>query len=130
MGLHFCHANGCEDSDAHPDLPFCEYHFKMLPVAHQNKLWRLRADGCHLCLPWEEDEQIELTEDEEEWFELANLGIALLCRIEYGRHGCPKHLLDDQGFCWGCGCHGAPKVYEVAEAVIRKYNLPVMETQV
>jgi len=122
MGPHCCHANGCEDPDIHPDIPFCKYHFEMLPVGHRNKLWQLRpAQGCGVCNP---------RSAMPEWLSLANLGIVLLCRIEYGRHGCPKHLLDHKGFCWGCGCNDVPRAYEVAEAVIRKYNLPVMEDPV
>jgi hypothetical protein len=119
MGLHYCHANGCEDPDTHPELPFCKRHWNMLPVAHRNKLWRLKpAQGCGVCNP---------RSAMKEWAGLVNLAIALLCRIEYGRHDCPESFLDETGFCWGCGCYDVPKVYKVSEAVIKKFNLPVME---
>ena len=119
MGLHHCHANGCEESDIHPDLPFCKHHFDMLPVPHRNNLWRLRpASGCGMCNP---------KSAMKEWLELANLAIAILCRIEYGRHGCPESYLDNTRFCWACGCSDVPRVYEVAEKVIKKFNIPVME---
>ena len=65
-----------------------------------------------------------------EWLELANLAIALICRIEYGRHGCPDSLRDETNFCWGCGCHDVPNVYKTSEKLIRKFNLTVMEDPV
>lgn len=91
----------------------------MLPVPHRNKLWRLRpASGCGVC---------NSRSAMPEWLELANLAIVLICRIEYGRHGCPDSLLDETGFCWGCGCHDVPKVYKTSEKLIRKFKLIVME---
>jgi hypothetical protein len=117
---HRCHANGCEDPELHDELPFCQDHFKMLPVAHRNKLWKLRPYGqCGIC-----DPRAAI----DEWHELANLAIVLLCRMEYGRHGCPPELRDETGFCWGCGCHGVPRSYEVAEKVVRRFNLPAVRS--
>jgi hypothetical protein len=112
---HQCHANGCEDRDLHPEVPFCERHFKMLPKEHQQKIWKMRPYGtCGVCDP---------KAAMKEWHELVNLAIALICRLEYGEHECPESYLDDQGFCWCCGCHDVPHVYEVAERIVEKFGL-------
>lgn len=112
---HRCHANGCETPELHPELPFCKHHFNMLPEAHRNKIWKLRPYGkCGVC-----DSKAAM----KEWHELVNLAIALICRMEYGGHGCPDELKDDEGFCWGCGCHDVPHVYEVSERIIQKFGL-------
>lgn len=114
---HKCHANGCENPEIHAELPFCEYHFKLLPVEHRNRLWRLRPYGkCGVC---------DSRSATKEWLELANLGIAIICRLEYGSHGCPSDFLDETGFCWGCGCSDVPHVYEVSERIVRKFGLYV-----
>lgn len=114
-GGHRCHANGCETPDLHPELPFCKRHFNFLPEAHRNKVWKLRPHGrCGVCEPMSAMK---------EWHELVNLAIALICRMEYGDHGCPDELRDDDGFCWGCGCHDVPHVYEVSERIINKFGL-------
>jgi len=87
----------------------------MLPTAHRNKLWKMRPYGkCGVC---------ESRAAVQEWHELANLAIALICRMEYGGHGCPDELRDNEGFCWGCGCHDVPRVYEVSEKIIQRFGL-------
>lgn len=87
----------------------------MLPKPHQEKLWRARVQGaCGIC---------EHEEASSSFTELVNLGIALICVLEYGEHDCPDTLRDEQGFCWGCGCDGAAKVYKQVEAIIRKFKL-------
>ena len=87
----------------------------MLPQPHQKKLWRLRVmGGCGVC---------EHEEAHPSFLELTNLGIALLCFLEYGEHDCPEELLDQGGFCWGCGCHDVPKVYQQAGKIAAKYEL-------
>jgi len=112
---HQCHANGCETRDLHPEVPFCKKHFKILPKPHQQKIWKLRPYGtCGVCYP-------ESATDE--WHDLVNLAIALICRVEYGRHGCPDSFRDEDGFCWACGCHDVPRVYQVSEKIIKKFNL-------
>lgn len=114
---HRCHANGCETHELHAELPFCQYHFKMLPVEHQNKLWRLRPYGkCGVC---------DSRSATKEWQDLANLAIALICRLEYGAHGCPEDYCDEDGFCWGCGCFDVPRVYKVSEKIIQRFGLRV-----
>lgn len=104
----------------------------MLPEAHRNKLWKMRPSGfCGTCGPCEfcngtmEDcvDCDPWVNVGEEWQQLTNLAIALICRMEYGGHGCPEELRDDDGFCWGCGCHDVPHVYEVSEQIIKKFGL-------
>lgn len=113
--MHRCHANGCETPDLHPEAPFCKRHWAMLPKPHQQKLWRARARGaCGVC---------EHDEAHPSFTELVNLGIALLCVLEYGEHDCPGSLIDKQGFCWGCGCHDAAKVYQQVTTIMEKFGL-------
>ena len=132
LSLPHCHANGCEEFDLHPELPFCKLHFNILPEAHRKKLWALKWPVGHCPLCWDSlalDDDIENNrwKDVQEWLDLANLGIAIICRAEFGRHGCPNSLVDDAGFCWGCGCHDVPHVYEVSEKIIQKFGIQVLE---
>jgi len=128
LPVHRCHANGCDAQDIHPEVPFCKKHWAMLPEPHQKKLWngRWSAKQCPIC--WDA-EALRRTMEEglwpgaEEWLMFANMGIALLCYLEYGDHDCPETLRDEQGFCWGCGCHNVPKVYEQAKKIVEKYGL-------
>ena len=116
--VHRCHANGCDALDIHSEIPFCKKHWAMLPKPHQDKLWKGRTRGeCAVCEDFEEAT--------EEWRMFANLGIALLCLVEYGDHDCPEELRDSDGFCWGCGCHDVPRVYEQAKKIAEKYKLKV-----
>lgn len=115
---HACHANGCESPDLHAEVPFCKKHWDMLPEPHQKKLWKGRVrGGCGLCEHHDEAHP--------EWLRFVHLGIALLCLLEYGEHDCPESLLDEQGFCWGCGVQGVPKVYRQAKKIAEKYKLKV-----
>ena len=126
--LHSCHANGCEAQDIHPESPFCKKHWNMLPKPHQKKLWdgRWSAKQCPIC--WD-NRILQRAIDENlwtgalEWLKFANLGIALICFLEYGEHDCPVNLLDEDGFCWGCGCYDVPKVYEDVKKIVKKYGL-------
>lgn len=113
--MHQCHANGCETRDIHPEAPFCKKHWAMLPVPHREKLWAVRVRGdCGVC---------EHDEAHPKFTELTNLGIALLCVLEYGEHDCPDDLRDRDGFCWGCGCHDVPKVYEQVASIVSRFEL-------
>jgi hypothetical protein len=115
MLYHDCHANGCEEEDAHHELPFCRRHFNMLPVPHRNKLWEMRSRGeCGVCIP---------KDAIPEFLELANLGIAIIHYLEWGDHDCPDELCDDGGFCWGCGIQGPDKVFRQAKVVEERFNL-------
>lgn len=125
---HACHANGCTNEDTHKEIPFCKRHWSMLPKPHQAKLWDGRGESCFVCLPRDEPENM-LAGGEvvpvTEWEGFANLGIALLCYVEYGAHDCPESLLDDDGFCWGCGVNDAKSSYEQCKAIAKKFKLKV-----
>lgn len=117
---HACHANGCEDPDLHREIPFCKKHWAMLPKPHQDKLWKGRVRGeCGVCEDFEEARP--------EWRKFANLGIALICYLEYGEHDCPEELLDRDGFCWGCGVADAKASYKQCKKIAEKYNLKVQK---
>lgn len=113
---HACHANGCESPDLHAEVPFCKKHWAMLPEPHQSKLWKGRVRGeCGVCDGHDAAHP--------EWSKLANLGIALICVLEYGEHDCPAGLLDEDGFCWGCGVDDAARAYRQVDAIVKKYGL-------
>lgn len=113
--VHACHANGCESPDLHPEVPFCKKHWSMLPKPHQDQLWDGRLKGeCGVC---------DGKEADPDWMASANLGIALICFIEYGEHECPKDLVDEENFCWGCGVQSPNRTYKQAKAIVKKYRL-------
>lgn len=126
---HACHANGCESPDLHREVPFCKKHWSMLPKPHQDKLWQMRPKGgCGVCEGHEEPANVLAGGPQEpasEWAKFANLGIALVCLLEYGEHDCPKELTDAQGFCWGCGVQGPGVAYGQSEKIVVKYELKV-----
>lgn len=121
---HRCHANGCL-AEAHPELPLCKKHFQLLPEPHRKKLWDLRwpAKRCPVCEHQLSNQAKDQWKDYRQWFDLANLAIVIVCRLEYGEHDCPPDLLDDQGFCWGCGTHGVPKSWTQADEMIKRFSL-------
>jgi hypothetical protein len=99
----------------------------MLPEPHQKKIWRGRTQGmCGVCEAFDEPENVLApgpVEKPSEWDEFVHLGIALLCYLEYGDHDCPKELMDEDGFCWGCGVNDAEAHYQQAKAIVKKYKL-------
>lgn len=122
--IHFCHANGCSQSDEiHPEIPFCKHHFGSLPEPHRQALWKeRRKDGlCGACNPKHDEEQQYARSDR--WDDMFNLGVAVLLVMAYDECGAPPEMHDAQGFCWGCGVHDAQKTYSTAGKVIEKFGL-------
>lgn len=117
---HRCHANGCSQDDAHPELPFCKKHFRLLPEAMQKRLWSgRRRDGlCGACDPKLADE-VRLRAHKD-WNDLFNLAVAMILTIEYGSCGAPESFHDETGFCWGCGVNNAPATYDKAAKLLEK----------
>jgi hypothetical protein len=109
--MHRCHANNCEEDAS--DV-FCNYHLSKLPSVHIEKMHRIAPLDCGICNPGSAMY---------EWFELANLGIAILCLLEYGDHDCPKEYQDEGEFCWACGIYYPEKTFAQAKRIAKRFNL-------
>lgn len=115
---HWCHANGCDNDDAHPEIPFCKMHFKLLPEAHQKRLWAERVKGgCGAC--WM-DESYGRSVD---WNTLYNLAVAIIANVEAPEYTPQPEWMDDSGFCWMAGIHDAEKTMKMARAIVKKFSL-------
>lgn len=108
---HECHANGCENLS---HRMFCEQHSSRLPPVHIEKLESFL--DCNYC-----DAEVEKVNSK--WFELANLGIAILCLLDYGDHDCPPSYRDEDGFCWACGIDQPDKTFNQAKSIVKRFRL-------
>lgn len=113
---HRCHANGCTKT-GHAELPFCKDHFQKIPERVRKRIWKIRwpAMMCGICncgrsLTMAVEKN--LWPGHYEWFQLVNKGIAYIMFSEFGDHDCPSNLVDEDGFCWGCGIHDAAKTFD------------------
>ncbi len=117
--MHTCHANGCDD-DAHPEVPFCKRHFRLLPEPHRDKLWKGRPRGmCGACVV---HSGVDTTRAPD-WNHYLNLGVAILAVVEAPGYGPREEWLDEQGFCWMGGIQDAVKIVRVAQKVADKFNI-------
>ena len=124
-----CHANVC---DGHHGLgfPFCDRHRAMLDEKHVEAIVEASDPAlCYLCSgPPDADYEFvepvnadiaEAMQRCRRWIELVYLAIAVMGLVEgYGKHDCPEALLDETGFCWGCGV--TVKAHRQAEAVMAR----------
>lgn len=112
--MHGCHANGCESTDTHAEIPFCKGHWRRLPERLRKKLWSKRPSGeCGACSPGAAHET---------WTELYNLAVGILHFLDWGDHDCPDSVRDDKDFCWGCGIQAPDDTFKTAKTVVRKFN--------